>query len=92
MNSDYNIIQLIPCATELWAQYSTDDAGLGRDTPLQHRMESRVLCLALIEEKFSPNGKTYQRIVGVSFAGNEIYLVEEDSNFLAYSEESIKPR
>ena len=88
MNRDYNIIQLIPCATELWAQHSNDESGLGRSAPLEYRMESRVLCLALVEERLCGT----RRIVGVSFAGNEIYPVEEDSNFLEYSEQSIKPR
>ena len=70
----FMILQIIPCATELYARYKQDDG----------EFQTRVVCLALVEEKVG--NETYRRVVGMDWCGGEISSVESNANFLGYAD------
>jgi len=70
------ILQIIPCKTELYARYKHGDG----------EFRTRVICLALVEEK--SGHETYRRVVGMDMSEYEISLVEKSMNFIGYADKT----
>jgi hypothetical protein len=68
------ILQIIPCSSELYARFKQGDG----------EFQSRVICLALVEEK--EGSEIYRRVVGMDWCEGEISSVETNANFLGYSD------
>lgn len=66
------IIQIIPIAHDLYAEYKQDGGNF----------TSKIVCLALMEEKKEDG--LYRWVQGMDWCGGEISGVESNRNFLSY--------